>query len=62
MLAKSFAQKVDSNSREMNQQLWKKHQGTAQILKCSPILTVDSDFFLGDKFVKQFSLQFQQLK
>jgi hypothetical protein len=30
MLAKSVAQKVDSNSREMNQQLWKKNQGTAQ--------------------------------
>jgi hypothetical protein len=30
MLAKSFAQKVDPNSSEMNQQLWKKNQGTAQ--------------------------------
>jgi hypothetical protein len=30
MLAKSFAQKVDANSREMNQQLWKKNQGTTQ--------------------------------
>jgi hypothetical protein len=30
MLAKSFAQKVDPNSSKMNQQLWKKNQGTAQ--------------------------------
>jgi hypothetical protein len=30
------------------------------ILKCSPSVTVDCEFFfLGDKFVKHFSLQFQ---
>jgi fatty acid-binding protein DegV len=32
------------------------------ILKSSPSVTVDSEFiFFGDKFVKHFSLQFQQL-
>jgi hypothetical protein len=46
MLAKSFAQKVDSNSREMNRQLWKKNSRNHPILKRSPSVIVDNEFIL----------------
>jgi hypothetical protein len=39
-----------------------KNQGTAQYWDVSSSVIVDSEFFFfGDKFVKHFSLEFQQL-
>ncbi len=62
MLAKSFAQKLYSNSRKMNHQLWKKNQGTTQYWNVHQVLMwTMSLFFCGDKFIKHFSLEFQQL-
>jgi hypothetical protein len=62
MLAKSFAQKVDSNFRKINRHLWKKNQGTTQYWNVHQVLLwTMSSFLFGDKFVKHFSLEFQQL-
>ncbi len=61
MLAKSFAHKVDSNSREWTSSYAKKIKEPPDIEMHQMLLWTVSSFFFGDKFVKHFSLEFQQL-